>query len=388
MIFESNDIIIGFDLNREDSQITFYNRTNADPMTVSIVPGEEKYLIPTPKDIFSLIEGKAELGVVALSNFFRQCFDMLSTAGPPDRMSVMVTMQKMDRPWVEAIPQALEMLGVKRESVFLQDHKESFYYYVLSQPKELWTYKVALFEYEEERITGCELAINKKTKPATVTVTERALLPLDKKVRQGLKGDAWNQKRDGLFLEMAQEMFGKDAYSSVYLIGKEFGEKWAVETLRFLCRRRHVFQGMNLYTKGACYGAMDKAKAAPLEGFLYQGEDMIEYNLGMDMTVKGVKGYYPLITAGVNWYEAYHECEFLMDDTDVFEFYSKSILGGEQYQHSIELKGLPARPKKATRLLLRVGFTGKNKCRIRIDDLGLGSFWPSSGKKWETVIKL
>ena len=44
MIFESNDIIIGFDLNREDSQITFYNRTNADPMTVSIVPGEEKYL--------------------------------------------------------------------------------------------------------------------------------------------------------------------------------------------------------------------------------------------------------------------------------------------------------------------------------------------------------
>ena len=98
----------------------------------------------------------------------------------------------------------------------------------------------------------------------------------------------------------------------------------------------------------------DRAKAAPLEGFLYQGEDMIEYNLGMDMTVKGVKGYYPLITAGVNWYEAYHECEFLMDDTDVFEFYSKSILGGEQYQHSIELKGLPARPKKATRLLLDV----------------------------------
>lgn len=387
MIFELNDIIVGFDLGRTYSQITFYNRASTEPMTVSMVKEEEKYQIPTPKDIFELIEDRAELGVVALSNFFRQCFDMLSAAGTPERMRVTVTMRKMDRPWVDAVPQALEMLGVDRSKVCLQDYKESFYYFVLNQGKQLWTYKVALFEYEGDMINGYELDISKKTKPYVVTVTKKASLLLDKK-KQGKKAEAWNQKRDTMFLEMIQKMFGKDAYSSAYLIGEEFSEKWALQSLQFLCRRRHVYQGMNLYTKGACYSAMCKAKAISMDGYLYQGEDMIEYNLGMDMIIKGAQSYYPLIGAGVNWYEAYHECEFLIDGTKSLEFYSKSIRGGEQYQHSIEFPELPDRPDKATRLHMRMEFAGKDKCRVRIEDLGMGSFWPSSGKKWETVIKL
>ena len=63
-------------------------------------------------------------------------------------ISIMVTMEKMEEPWVSAIPSSLAMLGTPRSNVFLQDYRESFFYFTLNQKKELWNYKVALFEYE------------------------------------------------------------------------------------------------------------------------------------------------------------------------------------------------------------------------------------------------
>ena len=56
MISEINELAIGIDLGPESSQITFYNRQNSAPKTVSLVPGEENYQITTPKDLFSLVE--------------------------------------------------------------------------------------------------------------------------------------------------------------------------------------------------------------------------------------------------------------------------------------------------------------------------------------------
>ena len=47
MIREQHRTIVGFDLGREYSQITFYNRSKDEPVTVSTVAGNEKYLIPT-----------------------------------------------------------------------------------------------------------------------------------------------------------------------------------------------------------------------------------------------------------------------------------------------------------------------------------------------------
>lgn len=387
MTKEFNEVLIGFDLCYEHSLLTFYHQNNTEPMTVSSVAGEEKYQIPTPRDLFPLIEQRAELGTALLSNFFKMSFEKLSSVGSIGNMTVMVTMKKMKPVWAKAIREALEMLSIPGERIYLQDHLESFYYYALSQKKELWHYKVALFEYENDFITGYELYIDFGTKPAFAEVKNRGRICLDKKVRGGKKTEEWNLVKDRLFLQQAKKLIGNDVYSTVYLIGDSFEKSWAQESLAFLCHKKHVFMGKNLFTKGACYGAMNLSGLASIGDFIYYGADMVEHNLGMQMNWRGKESYHNMITAGINYYMAWYECEFILDDTKEIVLYSSSMRG-EKASYTIELGDLPKRPNKATRIHMQITFTGKNKCKVRLDDLGLGELYKSSGKKWEQVIEL
>lgn len=385
MISEINELAIGIDLGPESAQLTFYNRQNSAPKTVSIVPGEENYQIATPKDLFSLVEQKAELGTALLSNFFQECLGLLATAGKPDSIVAVVTMKKMNGLWADAIKNAFAMLDVPITNVYLQDYRESFYWYTLNQRKELWTYQVALFTCEKGKVTAWELSVDRKTKPALVSIDEKGMLYLDEKARDGREERAWNAVRDQKFLELATKMFGKRSFSSVYLVGDEFEKDWLTDSLAFLCNRRKVFMGQNLYTKGACYSAMEYARMNKVGDYLYAGPDMIEQNLGMEMIIRGRKEFYPMISAGVNWYMARQDCEFILDDMDEIVLYSKSM-SGEELSHTVKLENLPKRPNRATRLHMELRFISKRKCKLLFTDLGLGNLYPATGKTWEAVI--
>ena len=387
MTMDYNEVAIGFDLGRESSVFTFYHQNNTEPMTVSSVPGEEKYQIPTPRDLFPLIEQEAELGVALLSNFFKMCFEKLSAVGPMGGISVMVTMETMKPVWVKAIRQALEMLDVPMDRIYLQDYLESFYYYALSQKKDLWRYKVALFEYKQDFITGYELSINANTKPAMVTIKNRGRICLDEKTRGSRKPEHWKRMKDVRFLEQAKKQIGTDAYSTVYLVGEEFDQSWEHESIKYLCSRRKVYQGQNLYSKGACYGAMHLSGMVSIGSFLYAGPDMIEHNISMKMFRRGVESRVDMINAGINYYMAYYTCEFILDDTEELVFTSRSI-HGDTADHTVKLTDLPKRPNRATRIRMEMTFTAKDRCRVRLEDLGLGELYKSSGKKWEAVIGL
>lgn len=387
MTMDYNEVAIGFDLGRESSVFTFYHQNNTEPMTVSSVPGEEKYQIPTPRDLFPLIEQEAELGVALLSNFFKMCFEKLSAVGTMGGISVMVTMETMKPVWVRAIRQALEMLDVPMDRIYLQDYLESFYYYALSQKKDLWRYKVALFEYKQDFITGYELSINANTKPAMVTIKNRGRICLDEKTRGSRKPEHWKRMKDVRFLEQAKKQIGTDAYSTVYLVGEEFDQSWEHESIKYLCSRRKVYQGQNLYSKGACYGAMHLSGMVSIGSFLYAGPDMIEHNISMKMFRRGVESRVDMINAGINYYMAYYTCEFILDDTEELVFTSRSI-HGDTADHTVKLTDLPKRPNRATRIRMEMTFAAKDRCRVRLEDLGLGELYKSSGKKWEAVIGL
>lgn len=379
--------IIGLDLDREFSQISFYSERNMEPETVSITENRDTYLIPTPEDLFSLTEDAMELGVMSLANFLKTCLSYVRSVKEMEQVYMMVTMKEMRAPWIEAVKNACEMLGMEREHVWLQTHRESFFCYTMNQKRDLWAQKVALFEYEESAIASYMLSVDYSTKPALVTVTPGEVLRLGN--QNGLSIDDWNEKRDGMFLEQIRETFAGANVSGIFLIGDSFDKTWAVSSLSFLCRKRHVFQGRNLYTKGACYGACHKLGIGnKLDGFLYCSEDMVESNLSMQMEVRGKNSMYQLVGAGVNWFDASHTCEFILDDTEEVVLYSRSMMGGPVSSYTIELKNLPKRPGRTTRLQLKAVFTAANRCRVTIRDLGFGEFYPSSGLVWESTLDL
>lgn len=52
MISEINELALGIDLGPVNSQLTFYNRQNSGPRTVSVVPGEEITRSPRRQSCF------------------------------------------------------------------------------------------------------------------------------------------------------------------------------------------------------------------------------------------------------------------------------------------------------------------------------------------------
>ena len=51
------------------------------------------------------------------------------------------------------------------------------------------------------------------------------------------------------------------------------------------------------------------------------------------------------------------------------------------------LPGLPKRPNKTTRLLLELAYVSPKECRLRVEDLGFGDMFPSSGKVWKEAVE-
>ena len=121
--------------------------------------------------------------------------------------------------------------------------------------------------------------------------------------------------------------------------------------------------------------------------YLYHGPDMMEYNIGMNMLIRGNEEYYPMISAGLNWYAAKSEWELGLDDTDCVEICSVHM-NGTKKTHTVALTDLPERPNRATRIHMKIEFASKDRCRVILEDLGLGNLYPSSGKRWEAVIPL
>ena len=119
---------------------------------------------------------------------------------------------------------------------------------------------------------------------------------------------------------------------------------------------------------------------------LFLGTHMVRENLGMNMRINGKEVYYPIISAGVNWYEAHHECVFIPDNEDRITLISKPMTGGEEVERILRLDHFPDRPNRATRLRMTVYFASAGCCVLEVEDLGFGGFFASEGLRWKREI--
>ena len=130
----------------------------------------------------------------------------------------------------------------------------------------------------------------------------------------------------------------------------------------------------------------EKVEERRLKGYLFLGNDLVRYNIGMEMTINGSPAYYALIAAGVNWYEAEKECELILDGTEELEFVVSSMESGKRNRYTMKLDGLPKRPPKTTRIRLRLEYDSPVTCQITAEDLGFGDMFPASHKIWHETM--
>jgi hypothetical protein len=410
---EVRNVIVGFEMGEQSSQICYYDRNENQPVSLNMAgqsnatfptylskkPSSEEYHYGVEAEYFAMHENevlidnlyeicllKSSVAVdnqemapaLLLKHFLGGVLSMLGIADMTKNIkAVMITVPKINKALVENVKAAAALLGFASNQMFLQDYNESFYYHTMSQKPEFSSRKVALFSVSKELLSFKELNVDRQTKPAMVTVK---------------RGDQRNispnpEARDEEFYDFANQAFGEAAYSSVFIIGTGFDKSWAIRSIPLLCRhQRPVFYGNNLYCKGACYAAKDKVEDKALKGYLFAGPDLVKINIGMDMMISGISSYSPLIEAGVNWYEAVAECEILLDAVDELVFTATRMEKGEKIRCVMALPNLPKRPPKATRLAIKMAFESARQCNIIVEDLGLGELYPSSGLTWHETM--
>lgn len=359
--------VIGIDLKEQYSQISYWKKDDKEPVSVSVVSGEERYRIAT---------GSTE-------EFLKKAMRLLRSVGKLSEADAIVFSVKEASPnFVEQVKMAAMRVGIPEEKLYVQTDEESFCSYVMHQPREIHTHHVALFSYEEQELKGTLLLLNQKRQPclARVEASEDWEIP-------GMQ-EFSREEKDVYFGGLIRRVFDQKIISSVFLMGDGFEERWYEKSLQFLCAGRRVFAGNNLFAKGACYRAAENAGAQPLQPYLFFGADKIPCNVGIAVREGQREGTHVLIPAGANWYDAKAECEVILYDKPVVDLLFLPIRGDVVLKESILLDGLPERPRRATRLKIEVSFTGTAQCKIQIWDLGFGELYPATDLVWEEMVEL
>ncbi|MBR6003401.1 MAG: hypothetical protein IK068_01610, partial [Lachnospiraceae bacterium] len=198
---QNNEIAIGFDLTDTYSQVSFASLDSDTVETLSLVQGSNNYRIPTAlfkrKEVNQWYAGKDAVkykdtdgfyidkllskasegedivvgeetfspsALIAL--FMKRTLSMFSMVIPVGKItSFVVTVDSLDTNTVDMIQKAVASLGLKTNNVFFQSHMESFYYYTIYQPAELWHRDVLLLDFTGDYLKSYRMECNKNTTP-------------------------------------------------------------------------------------------------------------------------------------------------------------------------------------------------------------------------------
>lgn len=426
-MFKQNEekMVVGYDVSDSFSQISYYVQGSADVETLSPVAGTQNYNIPTAlckrngvnqwfygkealryadegngvlvQNLLQLaVDGEPILieeasfdPVALLTLFFKRSLGMLSRVGVADKISaLMITCDKLDYRMLTVLTQVVAGLKLKTDKVYFQSHTESFYNYMIHQPKELWIAKTLLFDYKENYISIYQMECNKRTTPIVAYIDSREEaftsfepMPEAQDMRAGKLG-----RLDEEFLHVAERVCRNNVVSSVYLIGEYFSDEWMKQSLRFLCKGRRVFQGNNLYSKGACYGMLERLHVSE-EGknHVFLGNDKLKTNVGMKVLRRGEESYAALLDAGINWFEAEKTLEFYLQDGKSIELILTSLIGGGSKTAVITMEELKG---DVSLLSMHLYLSEETVLVVEIEDLGFGELKEATHYVWREEIKL
>ncbi len=402
---KENPYYIGIDLNDKYAMVSFFQLNMNEPETVSTIAGSEVYQIPTvlakrkglrqwyygddarkmAKNsemicIDSLLKRAVSGEKIVMDDdtftaeelmalFIKKVMSIPQKLGnPKDCDKLVITVDKLTKENMNMFWNLLPKLGLTSEQFLVIDHKESFYYFALSQEENLWLHDVYLFEYENETMKYYGLKRDLRTTPQVVSIYESQ--------------KAWlSEDKDMDFSRIIQKAFENKIISTVYLVGAGFDGDWMKSSIATLCRGRRAFAGKNLYSKGACYAA----KAKDFEddwAFIYMGENEIKFNLSLKVKDRGNLSFYNLISAGKNWFQTKGECEIIISGTPEIDFWKQLPNSREAKIETLELTDLPSRPDRTTRVRITATPISDDKIEITIKDLGFGEIFRSTDKTW------
>ncbi|MCQ2524682.1 MAG: DUF5716 family protein [Lachnospiraceae bacterium] len=325
-----------------------------------------------------------------LALYIKRILSLVNVVAPVHKIvSFMITVPVLDQKMVNALNKAVSSLGLKTNNISFQSHMESFYYYMLYQSPDLWKRDVLLLHADGECLKSYRMETNKNTTPVVVFIEENVFPVKDLHLTQSEIGQMRLSDIDSAVSNYAEKLVSERIFSAIYLIGDSFKGDWYKETQKIICRKARVFQGNNLFSKGAAFSAKNKVNPTVVsDGHVFLGDDKLKSNVGMNVLRQGENSYLALLDAGVNWYEAGKECDLILNDDNRLSFVVTPLTGKNPVIDQIILDGLPTRPNKTTRVHVSMRMEDQNHLAINIQDLGFGELFPATDLEWNEVISV
>ncbi|MDE6052514.1 MAG: hypothetical protein K2G55_01850 [Lachnospiraceae bacterium] len=431
-ITKKNKVVVGFDFGNDYSQISYCRQNQSMPDTVSLVMGEEQYNIPTllcrkndvegesawligkealkaakegqgvlVEDLLRIAKNNVSVKVGAdslsaeylLEIFVKKALAILyAYIVSEDIAAVAFTMKDTNTDIMEMLRNISKHIGQRKMEVYFLSHEDCFFQYIIHQPQEMWIHDVLLYDYKNDGIKSYLLSMNRKTNPIacfidTVQYPQMKIPDLSDK-NETTKG-AFFKQLDSALLEIVRKNCDQRVITSVFLLGDSFSKDWCRESLKYMCRGRRVFQGNNLFSKGACYGARERVYPSTLStSYVYLSEDKLRANIGMTCDRGQAEVYYPILDAGTNWYEAQNTFDVMLIKNNTITLNISPVDGRKTRVARISLEGLKVRGNKTNRVELRFYMEDANAVQIEITDKGFGEFFPSTGQIWKECLPL
>lgn len=358
-----DSIVLGIDYSHEYIQISYFNKNMEKPESIGPINDNYKELIPNIESIINIALEKTG-------------FEKIS--------SIVFTMEEFDKELIEDISEVVYELGYRKENIRFLSHMESLFYYIINQPKSLWTNDVALFDFNKDQFKYYLMSVNNRRVPYVVTLE-------DKDFNNFISSNLLNTE-DGMkladlrFADIIKENINSRLVSAVYLVGSGFKEKWFIESINLLCNKRKVFQGQNLFCSGACYYLY--AKDINVENYLLLCYGRTKVDVNLLISHHGESKDFLLTKAGENLNEASRKIQCILDDTMTIELEVNSPVTKKSRGILIDLEGFPIRQRKTTRIELEISYPNDTQFIVSVKDMGFGDLFKSSDKVVEQIVDL
>ena len=411
---------IGIDLRDDFSEISYCKKEESNVTTFKVGEEEENFEIPTAAcklpgegewlfgheavaaaeeynlTLIDKLISKAETGKRVFINeietadpqrllgmYISYLLTLPSEVSKYDIASIVLTVDKVGSEIPFILDRALEKFKKDVPYIRYVSHAESFFYYALSHPIELWRDGVLLYDYTDRHFRMSRLLVDTSVKPAVVQTAENEfadMLPFS---------EDNPEVYDNMFREIVENELIKGRVSAVYLTGTAFKGRWAEKTFRYLCSRTRVFAGQNLYTKGACYAAADLAGWTRLGSrYIFMDETRIHANISLRAESDGKEAEIDLVSAGVSWYDVDASFECMLGADRKIDLLIKSCDDGEERNAVIRCDWIPERPERTTRIYLHLSCPNASELAVRVTDLGFGEIFQSAGLSKEEIIEI
>ena len=413
---EVRNILLGIEISRDNAQLCYYDRSLKEPVSIPVKVGsnlcsfpmllvkmkgkdewhfgfearffeqqENGISVPNPytaacSDERAEVDGREMEPYEPLAVFIREALCLLGLPHPVQSLSgICVTCPDLHAVLARNILSALRSLGLKAGQCFVCDRDESFFYYAHSLKPEIHARGLALIRFSGNTAAFSRLTESRATRPFAVSMEDGGSVGLPEEP----------EERDRAFAEAIGQWMKDVSCSGAFITGEGFSTEWARDSVKVLSRAAsHVFEGDNLYVKGACYAVFEKTERHAFDGKIYLGPDTLKVTVGMDVIEGGQQRFLPLVRAGSSYYTEESCIEVILDGREDLLVTARTYDKSNHRNERILLEGLPERPPRTTRLEIRASCPSAEECLIRAEDLGFGELFPATHQVFEMRIAL